>query len=585
MSISLMNLSATPLSLRDFGKLLAGVSQPLKNSELKQLPFSCVNPLTGAPSVLCAANVEDLAELLAVVTGLSFLDKKKVVLKELQALQLSSADFDAQLRGLEQGWLVQSVARKADGSVEVDQESKLPRVQIDTAKLGAVLQSGLARTLLEGLDFTADSGVNSLAEVLSSRATHLVKLAVDSGASRPDVKGGYFKVSQVATGDEFLGSVSEQDYRVPGTPALTCNAAYQSKDWLALTIVRYQNSEGRLADLLNANALLRGQVQAVMATWTQLSGLDAIFDVLATFTPGTFSGEPQLFCGDGDDISAVALLMPMALPQELLRAKSALKAAHEQDLQLTTDAAQAEQDTAEAAVQQLKDVAPKDYPQGKAAHAAALKTAKQALADAKAQARKAGKGFLSIPSFTLPVGGANPRNLASGLTTAVHGAAVFTAVRERAPRAAIGSKVYYPASLVATPDIQLTKVPAVLGANPTGAASRRSRAALFSAWALEALAPLMSLREAWNQGDAQNRDALEAAALATLAARTDAKAMFVKGSAATGVAAQTAFSSLVDEVSVSIKDGLRRAFKNESFGAFDAELRAAVTSVVLMERA
>ena len=580
-----MNMSAPSLSLRDFGNLLVGASQPLKNSEIKQLPFSCVHPLTGAPAVLCATSIEDLAEVLAFVIGLSFLDKKKDVLKELQERQLSAADFDVELRSLEQGWLVQSVARKGDGSVEIDQESKLPRVQIDAVKLGTVLRSGSARSLLGGVNFSAESGIGALKEARSSRATHLVKLAVDSGASRPDVKGGYFKASPIVTGDEFLGSVSEQDYLVAVTPALTCNAAYQSKDWLALTVVRYQNAEGRLADLLSADSVLRSQVQSVMAGWEGVAGLDAIFDVLATFTPGTFSGEPQLFCGDGDDISAVALLMPMALPQELLRAKSALKAAHEQDLQLTTDAAQAEQDTAEAAVQQLKDVAPKDYPQGKAAHAAALKTAKQALADAKAQTRKAGKGFLSIPSFTLPVGGANPRNIASGLTTAVHGAAVFTAVRERAPRAAIGSKVYYPASLVATPDIQLTKVPAVLGANPTGAASRRSRAALFSAWALEALAPLMSLREAWNQGDAQNRDALEAAALATLAARTDAKAMFVKGSAATGVAAQTAFSSLVDEVSVSIKDGLRRAFKNESFGAFDAELRAAVTSVVLMERA
>lgn len=580
-----MNMSALSLSLRDFGNLLVGASQPLKNSELKKLPFSCVHPLTGAPAVLCATSIEDLAEVLAFVAGLSFLDKKKDVLKELQDRQLSASDFDVELRSLEQGWLVQSVARKGDGSVEVDQESKLPRVQIDAAKLGTVLQSGSARSLLRGVNFAAESGIGALKEALSSRATHLVKLAVDSGASRPDVKGGYFKGSAVVTGGEFLGSVSEQDYLVAGTPALTCNAAYQSKDWLALTVVRHQNAEGRLVDLLSADSDLRSQVRTVMASWTDIAGLDALFDALASFTAGTFSGEPQLFCGDGDSISAVALLMPMALPQELLRAKSALKAAHENGLALEVAAAQAEQDAAETAVQQLKDVSPKDYPQGKAAHAAALKTAKQALADAKAAVRKAGKGFLSIPSFTLLVGGANPRNIASGLTTSVHNAAVFTAVRERAPRAAIGSKVYYPASLVATPDIRLTKVPAVLGASPTGAASRRSRAALFAAWALEALAPLMALREAWSLGEVQSRDALEAAALETLAARTDAKALFVRGSDMTGLAAQAAFSSLVDEVSVCIKNGLRRAFKNESFGAFDSELRDTVCSVVLMERA
>lgn len=599
----------TVWSLQDFGAFLKDEGNSLKNAELKQIPFFSVHPLTGQSITLRADSPAEVAQCLAMAASLAYLDKRKVELEEAvaQVLGLAALSKDkaerqrqmdrlwtdpaavqalaARVSELEQTWLLQSAVRKTDGSLDLDAEARLPRIQVSALKLGELLGRACFAEMLAGVALGAEDALKATTEALASRATHLVKLSVDSGSSRADVKGGYFKKTRTSADSLFLGSVSEQDYLSPVEPALTCNAAYQSKDWLALTQIQHHGQTYRLADLLRSNESLRNDVEAVLSNWPGVQGHVELLQTLASFKDGDFSGEPQLFCGDKADTGVVAPLMPLALLQELLRAKGSLRDAHELAHAQAQDELQSVVAAAQQRLQALKDVGAKGYAEGKVAYAVELAAAKATLDEAKEASKRVGSPYLSVPSFTLLIGGATPRNLASGLTTAVHNASIFTEVREKSRRAAVSAKVFYPASLLATPSIGLTKLPAALGANPAGAAARRSRATLFSAWALQALEPLLALREAWELGHVDRPEALEYDALQVLVERTDAKALFVKGSDVSGKAAQELFLPLIREVSSRIKDGLQEAFKKESFGAFDDEILDVVTSVVLVERA
>lgn len=584
-----------PLSA--FGRYLAQPEKSLATSHVRALAFYCKDPETECPAVLSADSPEELAQVLALMLGLAYLDNKKAALKELETERLSAGAYAQKLQALEDAWLVQSLNRdKKTNEPKISLESKLPEVLLNVTKLGQLLARNEATHLLQGIDFADPKGLQSLENALASRATHVVKLSVDSGASRDDVKGGFFKGHAVATGPEFEGSICEQDYQAPGIGALTCNAADQSNSWLAFTSVHFDGQIQRLPQLLAMRPDVHEPVLAHLiqglAKFGQSNpaGLAKVFEALAAPRESTFSGEPQLFCQGESGASVVAPLMPLSLLQELLRAKESLREAYRKPL-LEAAAIAAEEEAQKLQVlTELKAQDADSFPGGKAAFKLSVKDANEAHTQAKAAAKvaeeRAKKGFLAVPNFTLMLGGSTPRNVASGLTTAIHSASILTLVREPKSRAEVGNKVFYSASLLAVPRILETKVPAVFTSKKLGAQSKRERRSLFANWALQALEPLLDLREVWRQEQADTDPELESSAREVLAERNDAKAVFAKGSAhVAGKAAEALFEDLVREVCGLVKEGLRNAFPKEAFGEFDAELYEEAMRVVLAERA
>lgn len=573
------------LSLRDFGTFLALQPPDFPASAIKAIPFRGVNPKTGERAVLHAETPRDLASALAMALGLAYLDKKKDVLKPLQSENLPANELKARLTELDEAWLVQVTVRKSDGSPALDSENNI-RTQLSAPKLGALLAAGRVGELLIGRDLGNPADIKAIAEALPSRATHLVKLSVDSGSARAEVRGGYFKSAPVLVPEVGHGSVSEEDFLTENTVALTCNAGFQVKDWLAFTSVQFGQRRGCLVDMLVADVALREEVATVLEADFQVQGIRAFMDSLDALRSGEFSGEPQLFCMDANRTAAVAPLMPLALPLELLRANAALRALREEGLVAEKAAAESAEAAATEALAQLKGVGAKSYPEGKAAYTEALKAAKDHLAEAKVATKRAGKNFLFIPTYTLMLGGSSPQNIGSGLTSAIHKSPILTRIRERVKRADIGNKAFHPRHLLATPRIQLARLPVYLEPTATTAPQRQQRKALFSGLALESLAPLMELREAWELEDAPTIQALYAEVLPQIEVLPDGKNLFVKGAPGlTGKKAVEAFAPLISDVSARIKDSLRGAFPKASLSHLDGEVRAAAQAVVLMERA
>jgi hypothetical protein len=210
------------------------------------------------------------------------------------------------------------------------------------------------------------------------------------------------------------------------------------------------------------------------------------------------------------------------------------------------------------------------------------------LADAKVAAAKAGKGFLTIPTFPLMLGGSSPQNIGSGLTSAIHTSPVFTRIRDRAQRAVVGNKVFHPDSLLCVPTLRLEKLPACLADGADNAAARNSRKALFSQWALASLSPLLELREAWEQGSQPAAGALHDEAVTKfelLVEAKDPRMLFVKGApGVTGNVAVETFKPITNKVVSQLKEAVRRTFKDAPINHLDDELRSAVESLVLRER-
>lgn len=579
------------VTLRELGKILCASEKGLPVPAIREIPFYGRHPVSKEPAVLSAKSIKDLASIYAWAIGLAYLNNKKDELRALEAKKLSKDDYAKELAEIESAWLVQTISRSQEGVPKTDPESGLPTVLLDANKLGALLSQDQAARLIEGLILDEEGALKSLRSALASRATHPVKLSVDAGSSRSDVKGGYFKAADVELGEAFSGSLTEQDYLVPGIGALTCNAADQSNAWIAFTAVHYEGKTLRLPQLLlERPELLDDIAEELGKTSNDKESAARLLGEIAAPRESEFSGEPQVFCSDATQIVAIAPLMPLSLPDELLRAKSALKDAFTEPLQEAAQLAEEAQETADAAHVALKEADPAQYPGGKAAHKAAVKAATAALAAAKAEAKVASeiakKHFLSIPTFTLPIGGANPRNIASGLTKSLHNAPIYTVVREQKPTPAVGNKVFYPASLIVVPKIAQTVLPAAFHPGARGATHKQKRKAYFAAWAIAALEPLLDLKEAWEQLEAGGDPSLHPDAYELLSARSDAKALFAKGTEkVTGNAALKLFEDLIREVSVSVKDAVGKAFPGAPLGEYEAELREVVARTVLAERA
>lgn len=572
-------------TLREYGGFLLAHADNLTTAGVKSIPFAGRNPVTGEPTSLVATSIAELAQVLLFTLGLSYMDKKKTQLTK--AMALPPADQAAELAQLEASWPLQVLVRKSDGTPDLDKTSKLPRLEVDAKKLGTVLQQGDLAALVNNVDLAAPQELKAIVEAISSRATHPVKLSVDSGASRADVKGGFVKVDHIRAAVGFAGSVSEQDYLVDATPALTCSASYQSKDWLALTRVFYEGQEQVLCDRLNRDEALRAQLLDELTKDSRVQGAAQLLGILGTAEAAGFSGEPQVFCGDSQKMHALAPLMPLSLLGEALRAKNSLREMHDAGDALEAEKVAAQIVDAQAKVEALKAAAKSKDKVEKATAKAQLEEAREAVATLKLRERALTKGFLSIPTFTLLFGGTTPRNLASGLSTAVHSAALFTRIRERQVRAAVSNKAFLPNSLVTEPNVEARKLPKAFAENT--AAAKAVRKSFFAGLASAALQPLIALREAWDEPDWEAHTALYEKARAELDHGKLHDAVigwFVKGDTGlTGTAAREAFKPLIADVCTQVRRALARAFPATAFGDFESELQEAACAVVLMERA
>lgn len=600
-------------SLTEFGRFLVEKADVLNTAAIKEIPFGKTNPVSGERCVLRADSAHDVACVVALAAGLGWQGKRKFEIECAVARSLGLAlpsapgalqksditrawDTDEakarlfdELRLLEAHWPLQDIARDDKGQPRKDGVTKLPLAELSAAKVGTFLRDGKFADLLSGLDLADPAQQRALRDALCSRTTHPVRLSVDAGSGRDDVYGGFTKRDTVATHEMFQGTVSEQDYGVAQRPALTCSAGFHHQDWLALTSVNHQGQDVLLADLLKHDCALREEVGAILGRWAGgfgFCGHVTLLETLASFDDAELSGEPQLFCGAPDALAVVAPLMPVGLPFELARARKSLDALH----QARTRPAEIQQKelelgAAQAAAKAIKSRKDSSFAEGRAERAVALAAAEKLVKEKELELKAANASTLFVPSYHLTLGGGNPQNLASGLTSEIHRMPLYTRIGPRPRHAKASGKVFHPESLLSAPDLRKDAAVKKLANGGDQVPGKRERRALFLEWSLLTMAPLIEVCVSWREASEWGSESLSPGARSHLLADSSVHAKFIVGCDLNVHEASEAFQPLAQEVVGHIKDALRNAAPNVSFDEYDPEIAAAALAAVLMERA
>lgn len=548
--------------------------------------------LLGVPSwaeptrrrLLKIESARELAVLIVLNLSLAQLSNQKDVLANAGA-GLSGDALDRAYAAVEAALPYQRLLRKPDGSFDCHKDgAKVPKAQQDPLKLSqrfATVADALARA--PALDWESPATLRALNEGLSTRATHQTRL------SAPQGNGGFLKTKRCYGPGNLTdnpASVSEEDFLTTDGQSVAGDAAQHKYAMLSLALVEFQGQELRVPDALRLLPDLARQVTDVLA---QAGAPQAavLLDALAAPVPIRFSGEAQVFCGQGDDTRALSVLTPYALPREIGRAKQALRAAHLVDWELAFEVLGTELTALEAVMAELKAAPPAKGKEAKQLASDAKEAAGDAVAAKKQEIAAALKAkYLVLPTFLLPVGGAIPRNVAFGLGLELHRATMFSKIYRPRPTHDLSRKVFYGNSLVQTPFLAAGKLPRALRATSQNAAEKRWRKDLFADLVMQCLGQLTELQRLYLRGPADHAQTLSSDANDQLVATNAAWSLFIKGDASVSRDdAAALLEPLVFDVRNSVKEALGGAYGKPFTNEFDDELLALVTRLVALERA
>lgn len=549
-------------SLSEFARELAASEEETFESRLLQ---------DNGGRVLHLANEEELARFVAAMACMAFEPSAGDVLRGLRETlprDCSDAQRDDHYKASEHLLGLKKLKRsKSDDSLVYDKKTRLPQTERSDARIGALLDSPYATLRAKNLHELAGSGL--LKRFLTGHCTHPAKLSYDKAC------GGFVATHRVAPP---AGTVGETDFLTVQTQTFgVASAGFQMGQPLFLPRLAFGDELLRLHELM-----CRTSVQdAVARAWAAqgVSGAREFVSQLGNYRSTPVNGEPQIFAGDAPALRRLSVFTPFALYPEVRRARAALTALAENERLEALDALEAAIEAAGATLQALK-TRRKTLERTDPRRETLLREIEQAQKEL--EARKNARAALPKPSGTrswsLLLGGANPRNLVTGLDPSVHRANVqfFIPVPRRGEAEVLRARVYAGKRAVYAPLQLAAQMPTFLRSTATDARSRRARRRWLQADALPTVAAhLLALRDAWLCRGLEPfaDEALDLPEADFRKHLSDAHQAFVAGrEERSAVGYQACLATLARELAAEVTQALRSAYRTQYSTHHDDEV-------------
>jgi hypothetical protein len=572
-------------SLAEFNENLARGTSPtrtIKNTLLRT-----------QPGWLRLESPQELAQLLAFLLAVLHADNGNALISDGTQAGLTADQQDAAWRTVLQPHPFVSVALDSKGKVRHKPGTKpAPLVQEDPVKFAAVLANPWSAA--NRIDLVTFVQSRAFLKARDSVCTHPVRFRNMSG------QGGFIKLQQPCTeGLEVM--VTEQDFSARATRTLSCAALYQPLWHVLLPLIDYRGIRARLPDVLARHPDLCKQVHASMSVHG-LTGAAVLIEALASGgEPPVMRGEAQIFAGDlpagpGEpQEECLSVLTPFALPAEVNAAKERLATAYRAEiLELQAQVQQQikEIDNQLAASLETGKATRRRGSAIKAAQAADQQQPARLRSGLVAQEKRLERMHLTFPTSTILLGGQNPQNVAMDVTKEVHTANVRLSIPFiRQAGVDLDAAVAYveEARLAAVAPPPGAKAPRYLLPQADSRPYRERRRAVFMAMVIEALEPLLALRDHWQAlaSDVESPgQTLQARDAAFIAWAPQPWRLFVTGDAGLrAVEAREVLAPLARDAGNRVVAALERAYVKKPWSReYEPEVREVALAVVMHER-
>ncbi|WP_157270432.1 hypothetical protein [Azohydromonas aeria] len=535
------------------------------------------------PGWLRLESPPELAQVLAFLLSVGHADNGNALINDSTQVGLTAEQQDAAWHTALQLHPLLSVGLDAQGKVRRKSSPRpAPVVQEDPAKFAAVLA-----------DPWRAAGRIDVEKFIRSRA---FRKAQDSLCSHPvrfrnmSGQGGFLKLQEPCTGGLEM-MVTEEDFNIRATRTLTCTASYQPLWHVLLPLIDYRGIRARLPDVLARHPELCEQVRASMSIHG-VAGAAVLVEALASGgEPPPMRGEAQVFAGDlpaGADDSreeCLSVLTPFALPAEVNAAKERLSAAYRAEIrELRAQVLHK--------IREIDDQLAASHGAGTAVQDAGRQQPGRLRSELVAQERHLQRMHLTFPTFTVPLGGQNPQNVAMDVSKEMHTANVrldIPFIRQAGVDLDAAVAYVEEARLGAVTPPQGARAPRCLLPQASSRHHREMRRAIFTGMVIEALAPLLVLRDHW-QALASNVGlhgrTLQARDAKFIAGAPQPWQLFVAGDAGLrAVEAREVLAPLVRDTGTRVLAALDHAYPEKPWSQeYEPEVRAAALDVIMCER-
>lgn len=572
-------------SLADFIENLARGTAPTKTIKNALLRTQ--------PGWLRLESAQELAQLLAFLLAVLHADNGDALVSAGTQAGLTADQQDTAWRSVLQPHPFVSVALDSKGKVRRKPSTNpVPLVQGDPVKFAVVLANPWS--IASRIDLVSFVQSRAFLRARDSVCTHPVRFRNMGG------QGGFIKLQGPRT-DGLEMMVTEEDFSTRATRTLSCAALYQPLWHVLLPLIDYRGARARLPDILARRPDLCEQVQSSMSVHG-ITGAAVLIEAMASGgEPLVMRGEAQIFAGDlpagpGEPPEeCLSVLTPFALPAEVSAAKERLAAAYRAEiLELEAQVQQQIREIDEqltASLETGKATKRRDRA-AKAAEDAGHRHPGRLRSDLVAQDRRLEQMYLRFPASTIPLGGQNPQNVAMDVTKEVHTANVrldIPFIRQAGVDLDAAVAYVEEAHLAAVAPPPGAKAPRCLLPQADTRRYRDMRRVLFTAMVIEALEPLLALRDHWRAlaSDAESRgQTLQARDAAFIARAPQPWRLFVVGDAGLrAVDARQFLAPLATEAGNRVLAALERAYVKKPWSQeYEPEVQDVALAVVMHER-
>lgn len=545
------------------------------------------------PRWLRLESPHELAQLLAFLLALTHVDNGSALVSSSTRAGLTTDEQDAAWHTALEQHPFFSVGRDSKGKVRRMPGAKsAPVIQEDPAKFAVALAAPWSAA--KAVDVEKFVHSRAFRRAQDSLCSHPVRLRSMGG------QGGFIKLQQPCMeGLEMM--VSEEDFDTRATRTLTCTASYQPLWHVLLPLIDYRGLRARLPDVLARHPELCEQVRASMSIHGVASAAVLVEALASGGEPPPMLGEAQVFAGDlpagADDPTeeCLSVLTPFALPAEVNAAKERLAAAYRAEiLELQAQVRQqlAEIDEQAAASLEIGMATGRRGGAPKVAQAAGQPQTARLRSELVAQVKRLERMQLTFPTSTIPLGGRNPQNVAMDVTKEIHTANVRLSIPfiRQAGVDLDAAVAYIEEARLATITPPLgAKAPRYLLPQADSRPDRERRRAFFTAMVIEALEPLLALRDRWQAlvSDAEPRgQTMQARDAEFIAWAPQPWRLFVTGDAALRtLEVREVLAPLVRDAGNRVLASLDQAYPKKAWSReYEPELREVALTVVMHER-
>jgi hypothetical protein len=572
-------------SLADFIENLARGTSPtrtIKNALLRT-----------QPGWLRLESAQELAQLLAFLLAVLRADNGDALVSDGTQAGLTPDQQDAAWHTVLQPHPFVSVALDSKGKVRRKPGTKpAPLVQDDPVKFAAVLANPWS--IASRIDLVPFVQSRAFLKARDSVCTHPVRFRNMGG------QGGFIKLQAPCT-DALEMMVTEEDFSTRATRTLSCAALYQPLWHVLLPLIDYRGVRARLPDVLARHPDLCEQVQASMSVHG-ITGAGVLIEALVSGgEPPVMRGEAQVFAGDlpagpGDPPEeCLSVLTPFALPAEVNAAKERLAAAYRAEvLELQAQVQQQIREIDEQLTASLENgkATKRRAGDAKVAGDADQRQPGRLRSELVTQERRLEQMHLRFPASTIPLGGQNPQNVAMDVTKEIHTANVrlnIPFIRQAGVDLDAAVAYIEEAHLAAVAPPPGAKAPRCLLPQADTRRYRDMRREIFTAMVIEALEPLLALRDHWQAlvSDAESRgQTLQSRDAAFIAWAPQPWRLFVAGDAGLrAVDARQVLAPLATQAGNRVLDALERAYVKKPWSReYEPEVQDIALAVVMHER-